>query len=89
MNPEMQSIMDQVDVDLSGYDQPDAEETRYFALDGTDITEEVNRWQRRIKSGRNLPSASRKPFPKGSFHGTAVGVRPGLKMPFPVHATMA
>lgn len=41
MNPEMQSIMDQVDVDLSGYDQPDAEETRYFALDGTDITEEV------------------------------------------------
>lgn len=41
MNPEMQSIMDQVDVDLSGYDQPDAEETRNFALDGTDITEEV------------------------------------------------
>lgn len=41
MNPEMQPIMDQVDVDLSGYDQPDAEETRYFALDGTDIMEEV------------------------------------------------
>ena len=30
-----------------------------------------------------------KRFHKGSFHGTAVGVRPGLKMPFPVHATMA
>ena len=41
MNPELQSIMDQVDVDLNGYGQPDAEEIRYFALDGTDITEEV------------------------------------------------
>lgn len=39
-NPELQSIMDQVDVDLNGYDQPDAEETRYFTLDGTEITEE-------------------------------------------------
>ena len=69
MNPEIQSIMDQVDVDLNGYDQPDAEETRYFALDGTD----------------NLPDASRKPSPRGSFHGTAAGARPGLKMPFPVY----
>jgi hypothetical protein len=41
MNQEQQSIMNQVDVDLTGYNQPDAEETRYFALDGTDITEEV------------------------------------------------
>jgi len=30
MNQEQQSIMNQVDIDLTGYNQPDAEETRYL-----------------------------------------------------------
>lgn len=39
--PEHPTLIDQVDIDLEGYNQPDAEETRYFTLDGKEITEEM------------------------------------------------
>ena len=38
MNQEQQSIMNQVDVDLTGYNQPRCRRNPLFALDGTDIT---------------------------------------------------